>query len=243
MKQMYRLIVALLLLATAPSVHCEAQVLTDKDIEQRTTAAMDALMGDQGADVEVIEKPQAAIRWKHDLRVGLGIPGIISDVMLTNDIFTHDDIEPRILTLSEAIHSNRYDYGPSTTLYNLFGEYAYTVKPWLSVGGKAVFSGFWRAKYNVLTGEKLFNDNMYTLSAIATVRFDWLRRKSIHLYSTVGAGISARIAYYDGIIVPMYDFTLLGLRVGRGLYGFVELGGGISGIARVGIGFSFNDKK
>ncbi len=244
MKQTYKyILVATLLVATAPMMHSMAQTLADEDIEQQTITAVEAIRNNTATNITPIKKPAQTIRWKHDVRVGLGVPGLISNLMLTDDLFYDEAMDIRTLTLSETIHNMRYDFGAATSLYNLYGEYAYTVKPWLSVGGKAVFSGYWRTKYNVLTGEKYYSDNTYTLSAILNVRFDWLRRRNIHLYSTVGAGISARIEFNNGLIVPMYDLTFLGLRIGRGFYGFLEWGAGISGVARIGLGFSFNDKK
>jgi hypothetical protein len=43
--------------------------------------------------------------------------------------------------------------------------------------------------------------------------------------------------YAEGL--PMLDLTYIGLNVGRSFYGFVEIGGGITGWGRVGLGVRF----
>ena len=41
----------------------------------------------------------------------------------------------------------------------------------------------------------------------------------------------------------MADVALAGLKVGRGFYGFIEVGAGVGGSVRGGFGFRFNTKK
>jgi hypothetical protein len=41
----------------------------------------------------------------------------------------------------------------------------------------------------------------------------------------------------------MGDVALLGLKVGRSFYGFLEIGAGVGGSVRGGFGVRFNDKK
>ena len=66
-----------------------------------------------------------------------------------------------------------------------------------------------------------------------------LRKPIINLYSAVGAGIAARFAYDDGVVTPMYDLTFFGLTLGRKVYFFAEVGAGISGSLRAGVGYRF----
>jgi hypothetical protein len=66
-----------------------------------------------------------------------------------------------------------------------------------------------------------------------------MRRKYVQLYSAVGAGVAARFDREVGVIIPMYDLTYFGIVVGKNLYGFAEVGAGVSGFARAGIGYRF----
>jgi hypothetical protein len=118
-------------------------------------------------------------------------------------------------------------------------EYNYYVKKWLTVGGRATFTSLYNEVRNIATDEKLYSNGSYALGLILNVRFEYMRREYVQMYSAVGLGLAARFEYNRGIMTPMYDFTYFGIVVGKGFYGFAEIGAGLSGCARAGIGFRF----
>lgn len=201
------------------------------------------------AEITKIEAKPEQIRWQHGLRVGYGPHGIISLLMLTGDIsrdiYMSDYMifkESRSHSLSDEIRSARSYWGKEILVANISAEYFRTVKPWLTLGGKSSFASYHAGKYDIVSHEKILPYNIYTVSLLFNIRFEWLRRDFIQLYSGVGAGLAARFEYNNGIIVPMVDYTGFGMSIGRAFHGYIEFGGGISGWMRVGLGYRFNTK-
>ena len=75
--------------------------------------------------------------------------------------------------------------------------------------------------------------------SIVNFRFEYLRRDVVQLYSGIGVGATERHDESYVVALPMIDVTYLGVTVGRNIYGFAELGGGINGCIRVGMGYKF----
>ena len=92
---------------------------------------------------------------------------------------------------------------------------------------------------HIQTDEKLYSDGSYSVGLILNLRFEYMRREYVQLYSAFGAGFAARFEYDRGILIPMYDATYFGIVVGKNLYGFAEVGAGLSGSIRAGLGFRF----
>jgi hypothetical protein len=145
----------------------------------------------------------------------------------------------RIPTASDKLADYRYYTTPTIMVTPISVEYNYYVKRWLTVGGRATFTSLYNEVRNIATDEKLYSNGSYALGLILNVRFEYMRREYVQLYSAVGLGLAARFEYNRGIMTPMYDFTYFGIVVGKGFYGFAEIGAGLSGCARAGIGFRF----
>lgn len=180
------------------------------------------------------------IRWQHDIRIGIGSTNIMTMAMFDSPIFADCDIEPRSYTLSENLYRYRQYHGPARMISAISAEYGYTLKPWLKMGAKFSYMGSWQTRYDGLSNERTGSRKTNIFALLCNVRFDWLRRKSISLYSSIGVGMAARAELNNNAIFPMCDCTFVGMSVGRSFYGFVELGGGIGGWARVGVGVNFN---
>lgn len=177
------------------------------------------------------------LRWRHNLRISIAAPGIIQWNFLEGR-----SIEPMLSefrTSSDILAKHRYYQTPTYWTPPISFEYSYYVNKWLSVGGKASFWALYSDVRNIATDERLYRDNSYVASAILNIRFDYLRREYVQLYSAIGAGLAARFKYNDGILTPMYDFTLFGISIGKDFYGFGEIGGGTSGALRLGFGWRF----
>ena len=48
--------------------------------------------------------------------------------------------------------------------------------------------------------------------------------------------------YYDSFVLPSYEVTMIGLAVGRTVYGFVDFGMSSNSLSRIGVGYRFNTK-
>lgn len=83
---------------------------------------------------------------------------------------------------------------------------------------------------------------IYTL--MGTAKFDWFRTRSdvFGMYSKVGLGVMAMHgelledqSLSGTLWLPTGHLSLVGLEVGKGFSGFMELGMGMQGIVQVGI--------
>lgn len=248
MRGIYNITATVALLFASFVAYAQSEV-DEQQIYEKVAAYTAEQYDAEMAEITKIDAKPEQIRWQHGLRVGYGPHGIISLLMLTGDIsrdiYMSDYMifkESRSHSLSDEIRSARSYWGKEILVANISAEYFRTVKPWLTLGGKSSFASYHAGKYDIVSHEKILPYNIYTVSLLFNVRFEWLRRDFIQLYSGVGAGLAARFEYNNGIIVPMVDYTGFGMSIGRAFHGYIEFGGGISGWMRVGLGYRFNTK-
>lgn len=236
----YRFLALLLATLVVGTAHAQ-EVVSDQLIYNRVTGFMET----NGHSEEYIVTPSKniqTVRFEHDIRLSYGAPGLISMALLDRLSFGCGcDIGPQDLP-SQIKNLRTYD-GPRYMLANIGLIYSKQLRPWFALGAKGTFAATWQNTYDIFTNEKLYDNNCYLTSIMLESRFSWLRREKVELYSSIALGIVARIERMNGGIAPIFDATLFGFSFGRALYGFVEIGGGIGGSARVGIGYRFNGKK
>lgn len=181
------------------------------------------------------------LRWRHNLRLTFGSPSAIQCAFLDGIMSESNEVNApsRIPTASDKLAQYRYYTTPTIMVTPISVEYNYYVKKWLTVGGRATFTSLYNEVRNIATDERLYANGSYAVGLILNVRFEYMRREYVQMYSAVGLGLAARLEYNRGIMTPMYDFTYFGIVVGKGFYGFAEIGAGLSGCARAGIGFRF----
>ncbi len=132
--------------------------------------------------------------------------------------------------------------------YTLSFDGGYWFRDWLYFGGSFVWTGGFSSIKNHILHKRVgyYEYNSFTLMPI--VRFAWLRRGIVQLYSGVGIGLNVA-SYehpdkfsltYEGTVA--YDVTFLGLSVGRNLFGYLDLGAGQRGVVTVGLGYRFVKK-
>ena len=131
-------------------------------------------------------------------------------------------------------------------------EYFYHVKPWLGVGGIVVYGQMSQDVY--LWGKEKGKDgdlkNHY-FTVMPAVKFDWLRKKNVGLYSKLAIGATLRNEQVDYLDADKEDYnesdwhvnwqaSLIGVEVGSvHLRGFLELGTGEQGIGLIGLRYRF----
>jgi hypothetical protein len=136
---------------------------------------------------------------------------------------------------------------PTVWLTHTF-DYGYWINEWCSVGGTVTWTMGRRSMYRYTNHTKIDTDRVDYIGFMPTVRFAWVRRGIVQVYSSVslGAGLEIRDNIYDKNIYEAFcafDFKPLGLSVGRNLIGFIEVGYGTRGIINAGIGYRFNTKQ
>ena len=132
---------------------------------------------------------------------------------------------------------------------NLRAEYGYNVLSWLNVGVAVNYSGCSRPMEDMDSGQYLWTENTHLTTVTAKVKFYWLNRKWVRMYSSVGAGVgvcrtnllSQDVADSETYVTTTRftpDICLVGLTVGRNLYGRIEWGTLYGGLT-AGIGYRF----
>jgi hypothetical protein len=170
---------------------------------------------------------------KHDIRVGVGTVSL-----------------PTLLALDEGYNDYYPDFRrdmanadtyltPRMFVGNYSLTYTYQDRRWLQYGGQVVFGASTCSRRDVHTNGGVEDLNRYVLSVMPTVRFSWFYRDAVQMYSSVSLGV---VTDFDELMV-WGDATLFGCSFGRKFFGFAEVGLGMSGWLRAGIGYRFNAVK
>lgn len=155
--------------------------------------------------------------------------------------------------------SSYYSFGNEHYIPTIVGEYYYHVSKVIGLGGFMAFNGMNRDMYlttnNQSTGTtekvKAGKASRNNLSFIPAVKFDWLRRKHVGLYSKLGFGVSLLFEHqkedasggtdsHSTSVIPNFQVTPLGFEAGSPEWrGFLELGLGEQGIISAGARYKF----
>ena len=171
---------------------------------------------------------------KHDLRFSVGTYSAAAS--LFTDGFMCCGIEP---SFQESVLSS-VSYKTPQRFWGAYSlSYAYHTRRWFEVGATVTYA-FTTQQRRYMEDDTLVEKmNGHALSAMATFRFNYLYRDNVSLYSAVSVGLAGG----TGLALPWMDATLFGCTFGKKLFGFAELGLGLGGWGRVGIGYRFDAKK
>ncbi len=170
---------------------------------------------------------------KHDLRIGIGAASVTS-------IFAFDvGVDDYYYNFRQEMERADTYLTPRTFVGNYSLSYTYHDRRWLQYGGTVSFGASTRWRRDAVTGKRVENLSRYALAVMPSVRFVWFYREKVQLYSSVSLGVVTDFdeAYIWG------DVALVGCSFGRKVFGFVELGGGVTGSARIGLGYRFDAGK
>ncbi len=174
---------------------------------------------------------------KHEVAISFGAA---SNSQWINGL---EDATTILVSGSSVTYDNEKFRGPFSA------EYFYHLKPWLGVGGIFVFA---HNKQDILFMKKKDGELKHSyFTLLPAVKFDWLRKKHIGMYSKLGTGLTLRkesidcdesdVEQEDDTMIHFnWQLTLLGFEAGgTKLRGFVELGCGEQGVALVGVRCKF----
>ena len=199
-------------------------------IRERTVVKTDS------TTVITIVKKNIEFTPKHDIRVGVGTLSAVTSLLLDDWGYAESSL-PRDFR-SDMASTDTY-LTPRYFVGNYSLSYTYQDRRWLQYGGKIVFGASTRWRKSAHTGEKIDNLSYYSLSVMPSVRFNWFYRDAVQLYSTISVGV---ITDFDEVY-PWGDLTLVGCSFGRKFFGFAEVGMGMAGWLRAGVGYRFNAVK
>lgn len=176
-----------------------------------------------------------------DISVGLPYGSLFRDASVVGDAFAGFNF----ISPSDIVTG---DY--KTVLPTFRAEYGYNVLSWLSLGAGVNYSyGSYRMLYKE-NHSHAWDEWMHLATATFNVKFYWLNRKWVRMYSGVGVGLGI-VSTNAGAenaeeatgrstkLLPTFDLRLIGLTVGQRLYGRFEVGTLNTGLVTAGIGYRF----
>lgn len=178
----------------------------------------------------------------HYVNLSIGDATIASLIYGTRSLFFSYNYEPPYHTYD--LFAPDYKLGPKYTTGSITASYYYRFKSWFWVGGNLSYTGFTQNYYDAFSIEHLGRNTNHVITLLPTVRFSYLNKQYVTLYSEIALGITYNYQRQYGKtvesqVLPAWQTTLIGVSAGKDLYGFAELGSGLRGIAIIGIGYRF----
>ena len=198
------------------------------------TKTRSVVQTDEG-EVVTIVKTRPLFSPKHDIRVGVGALSLPTIFALGGGMFVDDYYYS---FRQEMKYADTY-LTPRNFVGNYSLSYTYHGRRWLQYGGTVIFGASTCSRKDATTGKRLENLNYYSLSVMPTVRFVWFYREKVQLYSSIALGV---VTDFDDLYI-WGDTTLVGCSFGHNFFGFAELGAGMGGWLRAGVGYRFNAVK
>jgi len=131
----------------------------------------------------------------------------------------------------------------SFTLPAITLSYHYGFFHWLQFGPTVSYYGYGKDYTDARTGAFLRAYRNHLVNLLADVRFQYLDRRLVGIYSGIGLGLGIcwdkdNTTCNTGV-TPAWQVTAFGLRVGAQVYFNMELGFGVQGFGQMGIGVKF----
>lgn len=138
--------------------------------------------------------------------------------------------------------SNVYgDYsGPVFTTGVINAEVSWYKKDWFTFSLTTAASFTWENFRDSVTDRRTGADVGLNLYLVPQARFNWLRRETFKMYSSIGFGALIATDFDEVNLVPAAQLTPIGFEVGRKLFWFCEAGLGMLYFGgQFGIGYRF----
>lgn len=175
---------------------------------------------------------------QHTFRLGIGAGPVLNDLTFGLINTPNYPISP-------------YYSGGVFMSGHIAAQYSYRPLKWLEVGGIVSYVNLSERLFDRITDANVGYSRQNTISVMANVRFSYLTSPTVRLYSGVGIGVSCNIAQSkyneqtsSRVVATLAgQLTIIGITVGRRIYGFAELSIGTCGVVNAGIGYRFKANK
>ena len=125
--------------------------------------------------------------------------------------------------------------------------YMFRLCKFLWLGGSVSYMGVFGKVYDARNGDYLYNHTETQVAFLPAIRFSYLNKKYVTLYSGVSTGFLLNFekegGQMDTYFHPTFQITAFGVSAGYRFFGFTEIGVGYRGFVRAGIGYRFNVEK
>lgn len=130
-------------------------------------------------------------------------------------------------------------YGPVMASGNFVTEFDVVFKKWLALSAGIYTDFVWRKKYDGFSGNLVKTEVGATITALPQVRFTYLNREYVSIYSSIGVGIGLSAAEFVEAILA-FQTVPVGLTFGKKVFGFAEICiGTVNMGVNVGVGYRF----
>lgn len=141
----------------------------------------------------------------------------------------------------ERYDRSRYSYSDRVYIQAFSVGYMQELSRWLALGVQTSYSGIYQSqRLDGMTTDRLYKQR---LALYPLVRFTYLNRPMVRLYSGVGLGVGMtwEREFFDPdvrySVYPTGQVTFFGVSVGRQLFANWELGYGAKGYLTLGMGY------
>lgn len=127
--------------------------------------------------------------------------------------------------------------------------FTYKLSKRITLGAIATYAQSNYVKSATYDNAIVSDDRLSYVGIAPRIRFDWLNRKNVTLYSSLALGVGFtserdRISGNSLSRATGYtEATYIGIKVGRALFGFADLSSSSTGAMRIGIGYNLKSKK
>lgn len=190
------------------------------------------------------ERETEELDWRNELQrheVGLGIGDCALAKVYRPNFFSQNH------TLQDAWFTDMsYNHGPVYSTCPISFHYLYRVAKFLWLGGEFTYCGMFSENFSTVDMSSLGHYQENYLTIMPTIRFSYLNKKYVTLYSGISTGVLVGI-YGENNTHPAYakahfagQLTAFGVSAGNKWFGFTEIGVGYNGFIRAGFGYRFN---
>ncbi len=177
---------------------------------------------------------------RHEVQIGIGDP-VFSAISVDRIEFQETR---RTINPDDWFNQSETYRGTVIATGSLSFEYMYRAKKWFWIGALVSYAGFYNNVYSKSDDAQVDFCRSHVVSVMPVIRFSWLNKKFVTLYSGLGLGIAANIEQTEKDLafspVLAAQFTGVGVQAGKKWFGFFELGIGTKGIMSIGFGYHFN---
>jgi hypothetical protein len=186
---------------------------------------------------------------EHEFRLGIGAYPLAESIDYS---FNYSDSYNHEYSGNNPYESKQNYHGASIFTGSISAGYTYNILRWLAIGSTLTYAGDFQKRYDRISNEEKGTNRTNRLYLTPMVRFNYLNRPIVRLYSQMGVGISyvhtkqhfGENPYSSSDCGLSAHVTFFGISVGRQLFGFAELlSVGVQGSFVVGMGYKFNAKK
>ena len=177
---------------------------------------------------------------KHEVRFTLGVQSLF-----TSGGRVYDDMCGwSYCDFSADSYNSLLTFRSVTVSPTLSLGYSYEFSKWLSVGAALSYSRESELYYNRIDEKVVSESSINHLTIVPMVRFTYLNRPMVRLYSQLGLGVRLQSGRPDAFsrVMPASvtgSITYFGVSVGKKFFGSMELASGAQGVFVLGAGYRF----